>query len=70
VSFASLSRSASVLRFRFWSSPYLVLIINKLFPPYRPQIQRKLVISRSCCYGWYLQLDFDNFKPISDFIPN
>jgi hypothetical protein len=62
-----LAWSASVLRFRFWSSPYLVLIIIKLYPP---QIQRKLVISRSCCYGWYLQLDFDNFKPISVFIPN
>ena len=26
---------------------------------YHPQIQRKLVISRRCCYGWYLQVDFD-----------
>ena len=36
----------------FGLRPSFVLTILKL-PPVPPQIQRKLVISRSCCYGWY-----------------
>jgi hypothetical protein len=44
-----------------------LLVFTRLHPDrpeallHRPQIQRKLVISRSCCYGWYCTPSQDRY---------